>query len=197
MTDRPVVVYLVRHGRTGLNAAGVLRGHLDPPLDAVGEAEAKALGEIFAPVALAAVVSSPLRRAVQTAGPIAGVTDALLAVDDELIDRDYGPWAGKPHTEVVERFGSLDAAPGVEPVPAFAARAAQAIESIAQRWALAPVAIVAHDAVNRYALAQLVPDLCPPDSIPQDTGCWNRLERTGSVWSAPITGASPHDGRRP
>ncbi len=64
-------VYLVRHGQTALNAASVLRGRLDPPLDAVGLREARALGETFAGVRLAAVVTSPLARARATGEPIA------------------------------------------------------------------------------------------------------------------------------
>ena len=68
-----VHVFLVRHGETALNAAGVLRGQLDIPLNATGEAEAAALGEVFRGVPLSAVVSSPLRRAVDTARPVADV----------------------------------------------------------------------------------------------------------------------------
>jgi broad specificity phosphatase PhoE len=64
------VVYLVRHGRTELNAAGLLRGRLDPPLDDMGEREAAALGQQFARVTIAAIVSSPLERGRQTAEAI-------------------------------------------------------------------------------------------------------------------------------
>ncbi|MGH2843820.1 MAG: histidine phosphatase family protein, partial [Solirubrobacteraceae bacterium] len=48
ISEAVVTVFLVRHGRTALNAAGVLRGHLDPPLDDVGVEEAGRLGELFA-----------------------------------------------------------------------------------------------------------------------------------------------------
>lgn len=67
-------IYLCRHGRTVLNAAGVLRGRLDPDLDEVGRAQADALAERLTgrgtekPIR---VVSSPLRRAVHTATPLA------------------------------------------------------------------------------------------------------------------------------
>lgn len=191
------VVYLVRHGCTELNAAGVLRGRLDPPLDDVGRAEAAALGELFDGVALAAVVSSPLRRARQTAQAIADVTGAPLLGDELLVDRDYGPWAGRPPAELVARFGSIDAAPGVEPAEALAARVSAAIAALADRWAPGPLVVVAHDAVNRYVLATLVPGLGNPDGIPQRAGCWNRIERVGSAWCAPVVDAMPHDRRRP
>ena len=197
MTDGPDVIYLVRHGRTDLNEAGVLRGRLDPPLDDVGEAEAEALGDAFAYVALDAVISSPLRRAMHTAVPIASAAGVLLAVDESVLDRDYGSWAGTLEADVVARFGTVDAAPGVEPADEFVARVVEAIESIALRWAPRTVAVVAHDAVNRHALARLVPGLGPADDIPQRTGCWNRLEHTNGTWSAPIVDARPNDGHHP
>ncbi len=55
------IVFLVRHGRTPLNAAGVLRGRIDTPLDHVGRAEARALGDVFHGVSISGVVTSPLR----------------------------------------------------------------------------------------------------------------------------------------
>ena len=192
-----VVVYLVRHGRTPLNAEGVLRGRLDPPLDDAGRAEAADLGDLFVDVPLAAVVASPLSRARETAEPIAAATRAPLDVDPALTDRDYGPWAGTRQDEVECRFGSLDAAPGVEPAEAFAARVANALNRLADRWAPGPIAVVAHEAVNRHALARLVPDLGPPSDIRQHTGCWNRLERASGSWRAPIVDGIPGDGRQP
>lgn len=65
-----VRLFLVRHGRTSLNAAGLLRGELDVPLDPSGETEAAELGRSFREVGLEAVVSSPLVRAVETASPL-------------------------------------------------------------------------------------------------------------------------------
>ncbi len=87
-------VFLVRHGETALNAAGVLRGQLDVPLNATGEAEATALSEVFRGVPLSTVVSSPLRRAVDTARPVAAASGAHFTIDDRLSDRFYGEWAG-------------------------------------------------------------------------------------------------------
>jgi broad specificity phosphatase PhoE len=88
------VVFLVRHCRTRLNATGVLRGRLDPPLDHVGRREAAGLAALFHPARLAAVAASPLLRAQQTAQAIATATDAPLVTDVGPVDRDYGPWAG-------------------------------------------------------------------------------------------------------
>jgi broad specificity phosphatase PhoE len=53
-------VYLVRHGRTHLNAEGVVRGHLDVPLDDAGRDQAQRLAHMLIGLEVAAVISSPL-----------------------------------------------------------------------------------------------------------------------------------------
>ncbi len=174
-------VFLVRHGRTGLNAAGGLRGHIDVDLDDVGRAEVAALGDYFRGIAIAAVVTSPLTRARDTAAAIAAATGAPQHVEPALIDRDYGEWAGHTRAEVEARFGSLDGAPGVEPLDVVAARAVGCIERLLTGGAT-PLVVVADDAVNRAVLNRLVPSLGAPDQIPQRTGCWNQLDRHSGNW---------------
>lgn len=183
-------VYLVRHGRTELNAAGRLRGRIDVDLDEVGRAEAAALADHFRDLSVALVASSPLVRAVDTAAAIADATGAPHRVEEALIDRDYGESAGKPRAEVEARYGSLDGAPGVEPFNVVATRAVECIERLVTGLD-APVVVVAHDAVNRAILTRLIPSLGDADQIPQRTGCWNRLERRSGRWSAPIVDALP------
>jgi glucosyl-3-phosphoglycerate phosphatase len=170
------VIYLARHGRTALNAAGALRGHIDVPLDEVGKLEAEALGEALAAQAITRVVSSPLRRALETAGAVARRHALGTAVDDRLADRFYGEWAGVSAGEVVARWGSLDAAPGVEPPANVRRRALAALAAIAQEADGTVAAVVSHDAVIRIALAALDAGLGSPDQIPQGTACFNVLE---------------------
>lgn len=169
-------VYLARHGRTALNAAGVLRGHIDVPLDSVGQHQAFLLGAELAPLAPRAIVSSPLSRAVQTAGPLAEKLGLPIGTDQRLADRYYGEWAGVSVAEVIARWGSVDAAPGVEPAPEVRARMLAALADIAESACGTAVVVVSHDAVNRIALAALEPGLGRPDQVPQDTGCFNILD---------------------
>lgn len=181
-TDLPISIYLARHGQTELNAAGALRGHLDPPLDAVGQQEAKSLAKALATFRPALVVSSPLRRAVETARRIAEECGLDAEVDDQLIDRDYGEWAGRPLEDVVREFGSVDMAPGVEPREAVTARALVALDAIADRAEDGAV-IVAHDAVNRLLISALDPvRFGIVEQIPQRTACFNLLQRIDGTW---------------
>ncbi|NBP53884.1 MAG: histidine phosphatase family protein [Actinobacteria bacterium] len=63
---------LVRHGRTHANAGGLLQGHVDNELDPIGIDQAAMLGPALVRVApVARIISSPLRRAQQTATAIA------------------------------------------------------------------------------------------------------------------------------
>lgn len=193
MADR---VYLVRHGRTALNAAGVLRGRLDEPLDEVGRREAAALADLFADVALRVIVSSPLARALDTARNIAGRHRAAVHTLQDFIDRDYGPWSGKTQESVERRYGSVDGAPAneIEDNEAFCRRVTGALSSLIRSGAQGHVMIVAHDAVNRALIRHHCPAL---SDIPQPTGCWNLLVFGEPSAGCSVIGALPGDGRSP
>ena len=181
-TGHRAPVYLARHGRTALNAEGRLRGHLDPPLDDTGHAEAAALAGVLSALRPIRIVSSPLRRAVETAQAISSHLGLDVTVDERLIDRDYGPWAGTTEAEVVSEFGSLDDAPGVESRHALLARAREALDAVLPLLTEGPVVLVAHDAVNRALLADLAPELLTRGPIEQHTACWNMMVREPGRW---------------
>ncbi|MGC3993566.1 MAG: histidine phosphatase family protein [Propionicimonas sp.] len=176
-------VYLCRHGRTALNAAGRLRGRLDPDLDLVGVAEARDLGRVLGGLVPVRVVSSPLRRAVATARPVAEAVGLGVETDARLADRDYGLFDGAVEREVVTTYGSLDAAPGVEPADAVFARADAALaDLLAATHGPGPVVVVSHDAVIRQVLDRLTPGTGRADHLPPRTGCWSLLRHDGTGW---------------
>lgn len=70
-TDRPLTVHLVRHGETEWNRDGRCQGASDIPLTEKGMQQAEALGQVFASKRLSRILSSPLRRAQETASRIA------------------------------------------------------------------------------------------------------------------------------
>lgn len=184
---------LVRHGRTALNAQGRLRGHLDPPLDDIGRAEATATADALAAFAPARVITSPLQRAVQTATAIADRAGLPVLVDDRLIDRDYAAWAGSTPDEVIARWGSLDKAPGVEPASAVLTRAREVLDDEGRRLGTGSAVLVSHDVVNRMLLAWIAPRLGPAAGIGQRTACWNELTRDGGRWQVLRVDQRPSD----
>jgi probable phosphoglycerate mutase len=90
------VILFVRHGRTAVNREGRLQGRIDAPLDETGIAQAHALAVVLAGEQVTRVVSSPLRRARETAAAIAEPHTLAVGVDDRLIELDYGDWDGVP-----------------------------------------------------------------------------------------------------
>lgn len=88
------MLILVRHGRTAANAAGLLQGRRDNPLDEVGVRQARAVAAAVGPVDR--VVSSPLLRARETAGAF----DGAVEVDDRFTELDYGEWEARPVADV-------------------------------------------------------------------------------------------------
>ena len=175
-------MYLARHGHTSLNEAGVLRGLADPTLDEVGQRQARRLAGALGSRRLAAVFTSPLRRAAQTAAAVAERAGLPAIIDERLVDRDYGPCTGVSQDEVVARWGSVDDAPGVESASIVRERAVAGLTDIARRFPGGAVVVVSHDAVNRQVLATMDPSLGEPEGLPQENGCFNTLEARDGSW---------------
>lgn len=180
-------LYLVRHGQTALNAEGRLRGLANPPLDSVGRHEAKRLAKALEQFAPFTVYSSPLRRAVSTAEAIAKAVGVANHVDERFNDRDYGPQTGLLKDDVIARWGSVDAAPGVQPDSEVLARAFPALSDVLDE-AQGDVVVVTHDAVIRLVLPLIDPALAGRD-IP--TGSWSDLLRFDDGWTVDVVLQKP------
>jgi broad specificity phosphatase PhoE len=89
-------LFLVRHGQSTYNAQARLQGQADPPLSDAGRAEAKLLKPTLAHFDETRVVTSDLKRAVQTA-ELLGYPGARL--DARFREINVGAWAGRPLSE--------------------------------------------------------------------------------------------------
>lgn len=106
----PTRLVLLRHGQTELSVQRRYSGHGDPELTRLGHAQAAAAATRLAELpAVAAVLSSPLRRARQTAAAVAGATGAPLVTRDGLIETDFGAWEGLTFAEARARDPELHA----------------------------------------------------------------------------------------
>lgn len=97
-------IVLVRHGETDWNRDNRFQGHADPPLNEAGRAQALELAERLASEPTAALYTSPLRRAYETALVIARRLELEANVSDALKEVDVGSWSGLTRTEVEARF---------------------------------------------------------------------------------------------
>jgi probable phosphoglycerate mutase len=96
---------LVRHGQTILNAAGRFRGRQDVPLDAVGRTEADALARrLKMSFNITQLLTSPVRRALDTADAIAKTFGLPIVVEPRLTDLDYGNWQGLTPEEAAAAY---------------------------------------------------------------------------------------------
>ena len=97
-------ILLARHGETDWNREGRFQGWADPPLNATGRAQAVDLSVQLMAEELAAVYSSPLRRAYETAEVVAASRALEPVTVDALREVDVGSWSGLSRAEIEQRF---------------------------------------------------------------------------------------------
>jgi probable phosphoglycerate mutase len=97
-------ILLARHGETDWNREQRFQGWADPPLNATGRAQAVDLSVELMPEELAAVYSSPLRRAYETAEVVAATRGLEPVTVTALREVDVGSWSGLTREEIEHRF---------------------------------------------------------------------------------------------
>lgn len=91
---------LLRHGQTEYNAGNRMQGQLDTDLSTLGREQAAAAAEVLAKREPLAIVSSDLRRALDTATALAELSGVDVSVDTRLRETHLGDWQGLTHFEV-------------------------------------------------------------------------------------------------
>jgi len=149
-------LYLVRHGRTDWNDDGRYQGQCDPPLNSLGQQQAREVAQRLHEFPLVAIYSSDLQRAQQTAQLLSELTGLPLHLDPRLREIHLGTWAGQLvatiRTAEPKLFASWRGAPasvrppGGETVQELAARIAAVLDDIAGTHSDAAVAVFTHGA---------------------------------------------------
>jgi alpha-ribazole phosphatase/probable phosphoglycerate mutase len=159
-------VVLVRHTETEESARGRCYGRLDVGLSPRGLRQAKALADALAGLPLAAVYSSPLARALDTARSLAAARALEPTVLEALAELDFGDLEGLTYDEIGAERPELFRAwmdepalvrfPGGESLADLRARVLPALEQIRGRHERESVAVVAHGGVIRVVLADVL-----------------------------------------
>ncbi|ARU06927.1 histidine phosphatase family protein [Comamonas serinivorans] len=160
-------IILIRHGETAWNASTRIQGHTDIGLNARGLLQAQLVAQALAQrEPLAAIVSSDLSRARQTAQATGDATGVAVQVDAQWRERAFGRFEGERFDDILARWPEeaqrwrtrepdWQAPDGGESLVQLRARIAQALNTLAARHAGQLIAIFTHggviDVVHRLA----------------------------------------------
>jgi len=150
MTD----IWLVRHGQTDWNRLGIFQGQTDIPLNETGLKQARELAGKLAGESFAAIYSSDLSRAYQTAEAIAAAVHLPVQRDSRLREICQGAWEGLDLQQVIEKFNvdirdanrdpETSRAPGGESVAEVANRMLEFSREVSQRYPGTKILLVTH-----------------------------------------------------
>jgi broad specificity phosphatase PhoE len=160
--DMETRVVLVRHGETEWNRVERFRGRIDIELNDTGRRQARAVAQRASGWQIAAIYSSPLGRALQTAQPIAETCGLEVATLEGMTDVDYGKWAGLSADEARAQWPKvyetwvhtplLTTFPRGESLRQVQARAWSALEEISAAHQGETIVLVSHVVVNRVLI---------------------------------------------
>lgn len=162
-------ILLARHGETPWNAEGRYQGQEDIPLSPVGEAQAVSLGRRLHSLTIDRAVASPLQRARRTAELVLGPDRApALQLDEGLQEIAHGSWEGLLAAEIQaqdpDRLQAWREAPDTVLMPGGGESLQQVFDRAWPAFVRAAdsvgadgtLLVVAHDAVNRVILCQVL-----------------------------------------
>lgn len=195
-------LYLIRHAQPDYPGGKrmCLGQKTDLPLSAAGFEQARQLSALLRTLPLHAVYTSPMLRAQQTAGYIAGDSLPLLSLPD-LIELHGGEWDGLTFDEIHVRYPDYfrgvrpSCPPGGESDEQGLTRALSALQTICALNQ--DCAAVAHGAIIRALLCHLLHQpMSEKKNIPQDCAAVNILDFDEGVWTVRAINLSLEELRR-
>ena len=130
--EMPSEIWLVRHGETEWSRSGQHTSRTDLPLTPAGEEHAESLRRMLAGHRFALVLSSPMKRAVDTCRLVGLTPEVPFETTDDLREWDYGDYEGLTTPEIQKRVPEWTVwtgmAPNGETIDQVAARAERVIE---------------------------------------------------------------------
>lgn len=189
------LVYIVRHGSTDWNQSGRIQGHLDPPLNAAGRAQARLVSQRLDQLGATALYSSDLQRTYETAQIIGQATGLRVIQKTTLREMHFGRWQGWTFQEIRDRDPDGYAArraqpydvppPGGETWRRFYDRAVRALEELLAATTAARLIVVTHSGVcTALGLRALGLDCTGKRTFGNDNCSLHTIAIAGSQWRA-------------
>ncbi|MDD4970434.1 MAG: histidine phosphatase family protein [Paludibacter sp.] len=177
------IICLVRHGETDWNTLGKLQGTEDTELNSTGREQAIEAASYFDKESWDIVVSSPLKRALETAQIIANkISIPDIHMNDELVERSYGDAEGLLPEERLLQFPD-GIVPGQEDFEHLRERAMAALNIIATEFMGKKIIVVSHGGIIYTILYTLLGSAFNNLKLHLKNGSINKLRLENNTWS--------------
>lgn len=193
----------IRHGQTKWNNLGRFQGRSDIELSETGLQQAEELANNFMVSDIDVVISSPLKRAYETAEILAKAYSVPLHIEEGFQEISFGLWEGKTYDEIyqnwpteIEQMFSHPAEliiPEGETFLSVQERAMATIDRIRRQYEGKTVVIVAHGGILRTILAKFLH--MPLDyiwTVRQDNTAVNIITYYGDSYNVELLNSTAH-----
>lgn len=161
----PVRLLLARHGQSEWHHDNRYVSTTDISLDKTGHHQAQILARRVSQEGLDLVLCSPLKRALETARPVAEACGMEPETDERLRELDFGEWEGKTLSEIRREDPEMarlfeesaeNGFPGGEPLQEGAERVLEVYTDLYRSYAGQTVLVVAHNTLLRLSLCRML-----------------------------------------
>jgi broad specificity phosphatase PhoE len=157
-------ILLLRHAETQWNRERRFQGRRDIPLSPAGREQAQSAASLLAATPVAAVWSSPLARARETAALIAAPHGLPVGVTEHFTEMDFGEWVGLTREDVAARFPDALSAwaetphqarwPGAETLQAVRSRVLAGLAALRAAHQGQTICLVSHGITSRVLILE-------------------------------------------
>ncbi|MCL2052839.1 MAG: histidine phosphatase family protein [Oscillospiraceae bacterium] len=152
-------IYAIRHGQTDWNSAGKIQGKTDIPLNQKGREQACEIAQTLLSSGIDTIISSPLKRAMETAEIVAGQLHigGKIVSDERLSERDFGDFEGRFVKDVynvptLRKWSDNVVIPNGESIRDTAKRVFECLDDVFLKYRGRNILLVVHGHVIRTVL---------------------------------------------
>lgn len=143
--------YVMRHGETVWNSKGITQGISNNMLSKKGKEQVFAVAEKMKDIKIDFIISSPLRRTIQTANIINQFHKTKIVKDNKIIEVDQGIFTGRKYSELSNEEKHQKATRskeyGMESIESVLERTTKFVNELKQKYKDKTVLVVTHNVV--------------------------------------------------
>ncbi|RKQ32939.1 histidine phosphatase family protein [Oceanobacillus halophilus] len=174
-------ICFIRHGETDWNSVGRLQGRADIPLNHNGRKQANLCGSFLKNTEYDLLITSPLKRAKETADIINSHLNLPFIVMDNFIERSFGDAEGMTYEERRNKYPETHI-PNQEEQSIFLERIMKALEEVNQAYPNKRILLISHGAVINAILSTLSEGKIGTKKTPLMNGCLSNIHYVNEQW---------------